>query len=61
MLKGRDGRARAAATIASASLQEGNAPLGTSSPSSSERPAFDRPEPLTLAELDAIKRAALFG
>jgi len=56
MLKGRDGRARAAATIASASLQEGSA-----SPSSSERPAFDRPEPLTLAQLDAIKRAALFG
>jgi hypothetical protein len=56
MLKGRDGRARAAATIASASLQE-----GMESPSSSERPAFDRPEPLTLAQLDAIKRAALFG
>ncbi len=27
----------------------------------SDRPGFERPEPLTLAELDAVKRAALFG
>ncbi len=57
MLTGRDGRARAAATIA-ASLQDGT---GSPAPSPGGRPAFDRPEPLTLAELDAIKRAALFG
>lgn len=61
MLKGRDGRARAAATIASAALQEGDAALTASSPSPNDSPPFERPEPLTLADLDAIKRAALFG
>ncbi|MGZ8415838.1 MAG: hypothetical protein ACXWVQ_02465 [Methyloceanibacter sp.] len=63
MLKGRDGQARAAATIASASLEEGAEPLDTrsSQPSLSERPAFERPPALSLAELDAAKRAALFG
>ena len=63
MLKGRDGLARAAATIASASLEEGAEPLDTrsSQPSPSERPAFERPPALSLAELDAVKRAALFG
>jgi chemotaxis protein CheZ len=60
MLTGRDARARAAATIASASLQEGAAPPGTASSAPASK-AFDRPEPLTFAELDAIKRAALFG
>jgi hypothetical protein len=59
MLKGRDGRARAAATIASASLGSGDVPGAAAAPS--DAAAFDRPEPLTLAELDAIKRAALFG
>jgi len=63
MLKGRDGLARAAATIASASLEEGAEPLGarSSQPSLSERPAFGRPQALSLAELDAVKRAAMFG
>jgi hypothetical protein len=31
-----------------------------SSAAPEERPRFERPEPLTLAELDAVKRAALF-
>jgi chemotaxis regulatin CheY-phosphate phosphatase CheZ len=63
MLKGRDGLARAAAAIASASLEQGAEPLGASAsqPSLSERPAFERPQALSVAELDAVKRAALFG
>ncbi|HEX2447400.1 MAG TPA: hypothetical protein VHK26_04345 [Methyloceanibacter sp.] len=59
MLKGREGRARAATSMATASLQESEQPSSPASLSQGE--VFGRPDPLTLAELDAVKRAALFG
>ncbi len=59
MLKGRDAVAQAAA----ASLRESAEPRASEDPSSAAESSgvFERPQPLTLAELDAIKRAALFG
>jgi chemotaxis regulatin CheY-phosphate phosphatase CheZ len=58
-----DGRARAAADIASASLREASQPAAAEAqtPSPAASPAFERPEALSLAELDAVKRATLFG
>ena len=50
MLKGRDAAGRGTTTEGPASLPPENASAH-----------FDRPEPLTLRELEAIKRAALFG
>ena len=63
MLKGRDGRVQASVAMATDSLNEsekGRAGMAPP-PSESGRAAFERPEPLTLAELQAAKRAALFG
>jgi chemotaxis protein CheZ len=63
VLKGRDGRVQASVAIAANSLNESEERLAgtTPSPSESGSAAFERPEPLTLADLQADKRAALFG
>jgi chemotaxis regulatin CheY-phosphate phosphatase CheZ len=63
MLKGREARAQAAASAAAASLQEGEDQLASAAPSPAAGGGggFEPPEPLTLAELHEIKRAALFG
>jgi chemotaxis regulatin CheY-phosphate phosphatase CheZ len=62
MMTGRESRVLAAADAAAASLR---ASLETSSDACSgsrvESGAFERPEPLTLTELTALKRSALFG
>jgi chemotaxis regulatin CheY-phosphate phosphatase CheZ len=63
MLKGRDGRARAAADLASAPIESGPerpAPA-PAKPSPGGAPGFERPQSLCLRELDAVKRASLFG
>ena len=51
-------RARATAAVAAASRERGSRAGG---PFSRPAASLRRPEPLTLAELDAVKRAALFG
>ena len=63
MLKGRDGRVQASVAIATDSLNESEKRLAGMAPSPSESGsvAFERPEPLTLAELQAAERTALFG
>jgi chemotaxis protein CheZ len=63
MLKGREVRAQAAASAAATSLRESDGPLASeaSSPAAGGGGGFEPPEPLTLAELSAVKRAALFG
>jgi chemotaxis protein CheZ len=42
-------------------LREARGEAAPPLPSENESGAFERPEPLTLAELDAVQRAALFG
>ncbi len=63
MLKGREAMAQAAASTAAASLRGSAEPLASEPPSAGAESsgAFERPEPLTLAELNAAKRGALFG
>lgn len=61
MLKGRDTMAQAAAAAAAASLRAGPLAAENSSPAAEGGVDFERPEPLTLAELQAARRAALFG
>jgi len=63
MLKGREVRAQTAASAAATSLRESDGPLTSevSSPAAGGAGGFDPPEPLTLAELSAVKRATLFG
>jgi chemotaxis regulatin CheY-phosphate phosphatase CheZ len=63
MMTGRETRAQAAASAAAASLRESDDQLRSGAPGSAggDRIGFDKPEPLTLAGLTAIKRAALFG
>jgi chemotaxis regulatin CheY-phosphate phosphatase CheZ len=62
MMTGRESRAQAAADAAAASLRESlETPSGARSGRRVQSGAFEPPEPLTLAELDALKRAALFG
>ncbi|MEX1060417.1 MAG: hypothetical protein WED13_05295 [Methyloceanibacter sp.] len=63
MLKGREARAQAAVSAAAASLREAEEQLRPEAPGAAggDSGAFEKPEPLTLAELTAIKRAALFG
>jgi chemotaxis protein CheZ len=63
MMTGRDTRAQAAASATASTLRDAEERLrpeagGTAREGSG---GFDKPEPLTLAELTAIKRAALFG
>ena len=56
-------RAQAAASAAAASLREAEDQLPHAAPWPAEGDSggFEQPEPLTLAELTAIQRAALFG
>jgi chemotaxis regulatin CheY-phosphate phosphatase CheZ len=62
MLKGREARAPASASAAAVTLRGGEEPPASRPPSPEEGGgAFEPPQPLTLAELDAVKRAALFG
>ena len=62
MMKGRDAMAQAAMSAAAAALRESEAMAAPEAPSAGrEDEAFEQPEPLTLAELDAVQRAALFG
>ncbi|MBC8013253.1 MAG: hypothetical protein H7X74_04110 [Methyloceanibacter sp.] len=63
MLKGREARVQAAASAAAASLQLGEEPLVSAAPApaAGDGGAFEPPEPLTLAKMHAVKRAALFG
>jgi chemotaxis protein CheZ len=60
---GREVRAQAAASAAAASLRESDGRLASeaSTPVAGGRGGFEPPEPLTLAELDAVRRAVLFG
>jgi chemotaxis protein CheZ len=62
MMTGRETRAQAAVS-ATASFHHSEEPPPPSAPgpARAESGGFDRPEPLTLGELDPIKRAALFG
>jgi hypothetical protein len=62
MMKGRDAMAHAAMSAAAAALRESEGMAAPETPSADrEGGAFEQPEPLTLAELDAVQRAALFG
>jgi len=63
MMTGRETRAQAAASAAAASLHEAAEQLRPEASGSAGRDCggFEKPEPLTLAELTALKRAALFG
>jgi hypothetical protein len=62
MMKGRDAMAQAAMSAAAAALRESEAMAAPEARSAGrEDEAFAEPEPLTLAELDAVQRAALFG
>ena len=57
MMKGRDARAQAAVSAAAASLRESEGTLRRRPRHRPlERRGFEPPEPLTLAELDAVKR-----
>jgi hypothetical protein len=63
MITGRETRAQAAASAAASSLrdvEEQPRPEAGGAPRGDDR-GFDTPEPLSLAELAAVKRAALFG
>jgi chemotaxis regulatin CheY-phosphate phosphatase CheZ len=51
----------ASRALSAASESLGDSVAGTPAQGMTEAQSFERPEPLTLAELDAIKRAALFG
>ena len=65
MLKSRDAKAQAATGLDAAAPswteepQAPKSPYGAEGGGGSEK--FERPEPLTLAKLHAVKRAALFG
>jgi hypothetical protein len=63
MMTGRDMRAQAAASAAAASWREAEQQLPPAAGATAREGSggFDQPETLTLAELDPIKRAALFG
>ena len=63
MLKGREARSQTAASIAVSASLQGDEPPATRAPFSTADGGggFEPPEPLTLAELHAVKRAALFG
>jgi len=63
MMTGRDARAQAAASAAAASLAESEKPFRTEAvePTPPDSGGFAKPEPLTLAGLDPIRRGALFG
>lgn len=63
MLKGREVRAQTAASVAATSLRESDGPLTAeaSLPAAGCSRGFEPPEPLTFAELSAVKRATLFG
>jgi chemotaxis regulatin CheY-phosphate phosphatase CheZ len=51
----------ASRALSAASESLGDNAAGMKAQGMAEAQSFERPEPLTLAELDAIKRAALFG
>jgi chemotaxis regulatin CheY-phosphate phosphatase CheZ len=61
VLTAKEGRARAAANIASASLREASDHAAVPTRPASTEPGFERPEALSLDKLDAVKRATLFG
>ncbi len=62
MMKGRDAMAQAAMSAAAAALRQSEGLAAPEMPSGApEDGGFQQPEPLTLEELDAIRRAALFG
>ena len=63
MITGRETRAHAAASAAASSLRDVEEQLRPEASGAPRRDGggFDAPEPLSLAELAAVKRAALFG